>query len=71
MIRYYERSEDCLRNYIMEHLPEHLGGYDNGWLLINHVYTLGQRFSHIYSWVGGEWVLVGTYVGYEALERKV
>lgn len=68
MLQYHERNGDHLRNYIMDNLPEHLNGYDQGWLLINHIYTLGQRFSHIYSWDGERWVLLGTYVGYECKE---
>ena len=69
MLEFHSVADNHLRDYICNNLPEHLGGYDQGWLLIKHIHALGQRFSHIYSWEGRDWVLVGTYVGFDCVKE--
>jgi len=60
----YRKDKDPVRNFLLKHHPEHVNGYDNGWLLINRVYALGQIFFHIYSWNGEKWAIVGTCVSF-------
>lgn len=45
-----------------ESLADYLDECKEDSILINNVYVAGNKFSHVFAWRDGEWVLLGTHV---------
>jgi hypothetical protein len=43
------KDKDCVYKYLENNCPNHLGGYQNGWLETEDIYFDCHKFIHIYS----------------------
>lgn len=50
----FDCDKDLVYKWLEEYYPEHIGGYQNGWLDINKIKISGHMFYQVYS--GGKFL---------------